>query len=99
MKGYCVTCVFHVNAESVEKMKAVIDSVYEKSLKEKGCLEYRWYQSENDPADFLLFMTWVSKEAFEKHVKTEHVSNADEELKEMLRKPYQDIGWIFLPCK
>ena len=61
MKGYCVACVFHVNAESVEKMKAIIDSVYKKSLKEKGCLEYRWYQSENDPTDFLLFMTWKVK--------------------------------------
>lgn len=99
MEGYCVTCVFRLSPGTVEKMEGIIDSVYEKSLKEKGCREYRWYQSEENPADFLLFMTWESKEAFEAHVKTEHVSNAEEELKEMLRKPYQDLGWKFLPCK
>ena len=99
MIGYCVTCVFYGNPETVEKMKAIIDSVYEESLKEKGCLEYRWYQSDKNPADFLLFMTWESKEAFEEHVRTEHVSDAEKELKGILRKPYEDIGWKFLPCK
>jgi quinol monooxygenase YgiN len=96
MKGYCVTCVFNGNPETVAKMEAIIGSVYEKSLQEKGCLEYRWYQSHKNPDDFLLFMTWESQEAFEEHVKTEHVSHAEDELKGILKKPYQDIGWRFL---
>ena len=99
MKGYCVTCVFDVKPEIVGEMRGIIDSVYEKSLKEKGCLEYRWYQSDRNPADFLLFMTWESKEAFHEHIKTTHVSAAEEKLKGILRKPYQDIGWTFLPHK
>jgi len=99
MEGYCVTCVFEMLPEIVGEMKGIIDSVYEKSLQEKGCLEYRWYQSEMNPADFLLFMTWASKEAFQDHVKSKHVSDVEEKLKGMLRKPYQDLGWRFLPVE
>ena len=85
--------------EIVGEMGDIIDAVYSKSLKEKGCLEYRWYQSEMNPADFLLFMTWESKEAFNEHVNSEHVSAVEEKLKVMLRKPYQDLGWRFLPVE
>ena len=99
MEGYCVTCVFEMKPEIVGEMKGIIDSVYEKSLQENGCLEYRWYQSEMNPADFLLFMTWESKEDFQEHVRSEHVSAVEEKLKVMLRKPYQDLGWRFLPVK
>ncbi len=96
MKGFCVTCVFNLKPEVADRMNGIIDSVYEKSLKEKGCLEYRWYQSETNSADFLLYMTWESEKAFQKHLKTKHVSDAEEKLKEVCQKPYHDMGWRFL---
>lgn len=96
MEGFCVTCVFNLKPEVAGRMNGIIDSVYGKSLKEKGCLEYRWYKSETNLSDFLLFMTWESESAFQEHVKTKHVSDAEEELKEVLQKPYQDMGWRFL---
>jgi quinol monooxygenase YgiN len=96
MEGFCVTCVFNLKPEVADRMNGIIDSVYEKSLKERGCLEYRWYKSATNSSDFLLFMTWESESAFQEHVKTKHVSDVEEELKEVLQKPYQDMGWRFL---
>jgi quinol monooxygenase YgiN len=62
----------------------------------QGCLDYRWYKSETNSSDFPFFMAWESESVFQGHVKTKHVSNAEEELKEVLQKPYQDMGWPFL---
>lgn len=103
MEGYCVTCVFECLSDKVSDFEKLIDLVYSKSLQEKGCREYRWYQSHETPSTFLLFMTWENKQAFEDHVKSKHVkvSHSGSEqylsLEKILRKPYKEAYWKFLP--
>ncbi len=105
MKGYCVSCVFNCKPDKVEDMKKIINYVYAPSLQEKGCLEYRWYQSYEAPENFLLFMTWENKKAFEDHVNSAHVQGSHAgisdipTLDEILTSAYQDLSWKYLPLK
>jgi len=96
MERYCVTAVFKCKPEKLKEMQQMIESVYIPSIEEEGCKEYRWYQDLENPADFLLFMTWENKKYFEKHLEATHVKKADGWLVDLLRAPYTVVRYKLL---
>jgi quinol monooxygenase YgiN len=96
MNHYTVSVIFKTTPENIPAMKEIITGVYSPSLKENGCKEYRWYHSQLYPGDFLLFMTWVSKDDFTAHVNSPHVQEAERRLATILLSPAPELIWEYL---
>ena len=99
MKDHTISVVFKVAAHPADlaEMDDIVTSVYSPSLREHGCKEYRWYRSESNPGDYLLFMTWASREDFEAHVRSPHVQEAERRLATILRAPAPELIWGYIP--
>jgi quinol monooxygenase YgiN len=99
MKNYTITVVFKVaaNPANITEMESIVSLVYSPSLREHGCKEYRWYRSESDAGDYLLFMIWASKGDFEAHVRSPHVQEAERRLAPILRSPAPELIWEYIP--
>jgi quinol monooxygenase YgiN len=87
--AYAVIADFHVRADAIGVMKQVIDDVTRPSLSEDGCQIYHWSQGAEDQALFLLYMEWRDKAAFDAHVASPHVQNAERRIanEKLLTKP------------
>ena len=95
MKDHVVTVIFKCKPEKAQLMETSIKGVYQASLHEKGCQEYRWYKSTLNETDYLLFMTWASEDCFVAHVNSPHIQQVEEELKDILRAPAPELLWEF----
>ena len=98
MDGFAVTVVFKAKNGNVESMLNLIADVYLPSIRESGMREYRWYQSEEQPSEFLLFMTWDSRQAFDDHVNSAHIQKieADFLAQDILVEPAPENYWHYL---
>lgn len=56
-----------------ELTKSELLSLIPPTLKEEGCIKYELHTSMKDPCSFLFYEIWTSKEALEKHSKSEHL--------------------------
>lgn len=50
-----------------EYVKRYLKQLMEHSRKDDGCILYNIHQSIENPAEFMVYMQWVSQEAFEQH--------------------------------
>ncbi len=62
--------------DTVEEVKALLTGLIEPTRKEEGCIQYDLWQNLNMPTDFTFVEQWVSAEALETHLKTDHISHA-----------------------
>jgi quinol monooxygenase YgiN len=63
------------------------------SRREKGCINYDLHQSADDPALFLFYENWTSREDLEKHLETAHALRFDERTEGMLAEPEEITLW------
>ncbi len=54
------------------------------SRSEEGCITYDLYQSTDDPAVFVFFEIWLSRQHVEKHLETPHCQEFDRRTEGML---------------
>jgi quinol monooxygenase YgiN len=50
-----------------EYVKRVLTQMMEHSRQDKGCFLYNIHQSLDEPAEFMVYMIWENKAAFEHH--------------------------------
>lgn len=69
-----VTVVAKVTAKSaaIEAVKAELMKMIAPTRQEKGCIEYRLHQDNNDPAVFLFYENWQSAACVEQHMNSPH---------------------------
>ncbi len=60
---------------------------------EKGCINYDLHQSIDDPALFLFYENWESREDLERHLETAHALRFDERTEGMLAEPEEITLW------
>jgi quinol monooxygenase YgiN len=53
--------------EDIDKIRGLLAEAAALSQQEPGCLRFEVYQSQNDPAKFLLCERWESKEDLDRH--------------------------------
>jgi quinol monooxygenase YgiN len=63
------------------------------SRREKGCINYDLHQSADDPALFLFYENWTSREDLERHLETAHALRFDERTEGMLAEPEEITLW------
>lgn len=94
--GKQLTIVAKIEAypDQVELVKAELLKLVEPTLREAGCIQYDLHQDNHDPAVFLLYENWESRELWQAHMQNAHIAKfaqstegavADFSLQEMTR--------------
>jgi quinol monooxygenase YgiN len=62
--------------DTVDALREMLQALVPASRAEPGCLEYRLFQSTQEPARFQTAERWASEAAWREHLATAHVSAA-----------------------
>ena|SRR5215216_2626248 len=60
---------------------------------EAGCINYDLHQSANDPALFIFYENWASKEDLQRHLESPHALRFDEMTEGVLAEPEEITLW------
>jgi quinol monooxygenase YgiN len=79
-------------AEGADReLKELLSSLIEPSRADEGCISYDLHQALNDPALFVFYENWESKELLGKHSATPHVQQLRSKSKALLAEPPEVI--------
>jgi len=62
------------NSDKIELVKAELLKLIEPTLKEAGCIQYALHQDNEDPAVFLFYENWESRELWQEHMNNAHLA-------------------------
>ena len=71
-----LTIVAHVHAKSgkVDFVKSELLKLIPITRAEEGCLQYDLHQDNEDPAHFVFYENWVSRELWQTHMNAPHLT-------------------------
>lgn len=61
------------NEDKIEFVKAELLKLIPTTLKETGCLQYDLHQDNDNPAVFLFYENWESRELWQQHMNNTHL--------------------------
>ncbi|BDY04550.1 putative quinol monooxygenase [Ferrimonas sp. YFM] len=70
-----LTIVAHIkaNADKIELVKSELLKLIATTRAEAGCINYDLHQDNDNPAHFLFFENWASREAWQDHMANDHL--------------------------
>ena len=60
--------------EKADLVKAALEKLIAPTLAEDGCLQYDLHQDNDNPALFLFFENWTTRDAWQKHMQAPHIA-------------------------
>ena len=71
-----LTIVAHITAkpDKVELVKAELEKLIPTTRAEPGCLQYDLHQDNEDPAHFMFYENWKSRDLWQDHMNAPHLS-------------------------
>lgn len=80
-----------------EYIKRYLNELMHESQQDKDCILYNVHQSATNPAEFMLYSTWESREAFEKHNQKPHMQEFKKKLaKDMFEVQSPKTFWTMI---
>jgi quinol monooxygenase YgiN len=73
MPKLTVVAHFKARPDQIGFMKAELEKLVGPTRREKGCLQYDLHQDNGNPAHFLFYENWESRETWQAHLKTPHL--------------------------
>jgi len=72
-----LTIVAHITAKSdrVELVKAELQKLIDVTRSEEGCLQYDLHQDNENPAHFMFYENWESRELWQAHMNNQHLKD------------------------
>ena len=64
----------HAAPGRADLVHAELRKLVEPTLKEEGCFQYDLHRDNDDPAHFLFYETWESRELWQAHMQAPHLS-------------------------
>jgi quinol monooxygenase YgiN len=68
MKQLTIIANIKANEDKVELVKAELLKLIEVTRAEKGCINYDLHQDHNNPAHFIFYENWETREAWQVHM-------------------------------
>lgn len=70
-----LTIVAQITAhdDKIELVKTELHKLIAPTLAEEGCLQYDLHQDNENPAFFLFYENWESRELWQKHINAPHI--------------------------
>ncbi|WP_020528820.1 putative quinol monooxygenase [Flexithrix dorotheae] len=89
MSNKVVGVAAHIEAKpgNSEAVKEILKGFVAPTRKEKGCIQYELFQSEETPEKFTFLEKWESLEDLEAHGQSSHITSGKEKLAELLVGP------------
>ena len=66
--------------EERELLEGLLTTMQRKSREEQGCIAYGFFQSIEDPTEYVAVEEWVSREALDAHFRQPHLAEFSEGL-------------------
>ena len=63
------------NPDKIDLVKAELEKLIPITRTEPGCIQYDLHQDNADPAHFLFFENWESRELWQVHMNTPHLTD------------------------
>jgi quinol monooxygenase YgiN len=74
MSKLTVVANIHAKPDQIERVKAELVKLLSITRAEKGCINYDLHQNNNDPAHFMFYENWESRELWQEHMNAPHLS-------------------------
>jgi quinol monooxygenase YgiN len=75
MNNLTIVANITANADKVELVKAELLKLIETTRAEDGCVQYDLHQDNKDPAHFLFYENWESRELWQAHMNAQHLQD------------------------
>ena len=90
-KPYTVIVNLEAKSDKASELKNLLTNVIEPSRNESTCLEYRLHQDLSNPAKFVLYEIWESKDAHQKQFQKPYIIALAERIGDLLASPYHAV--------
>ena len=70
-----LTIVANITAKSdkIDLVKAELENLIAPTRAEEGCVQYDLHQDHENPAHFMFYENWESRELWQKHIASAHI--------------------------
>lgn len=73
MSHFTLVASITANPDKIDLVKSGLTGLIEPTRAEKGCIQYDLHQDRENPAHFLFFEIWETRELWLDHTNSEHV--------------------------
>lgn len=74
MTKLTIVADIHANAHAIDLVKAELEKLITITRAEEGCIQYDLHQDNDDPAHFMFYENWVSRELRQTHMSARHLA-------------------------
>jgi len=64
----------HANPDQIDRVQAELEKLVPITRGEQGCIQYDLHQDHENPAHFLFYERWESRELWQAHMKAPHLA-------------------------
>ena len=64
----------HANADQIDLVKGELEKLIPITLAEEGCIQYDLHQDNENPAHFMFYENWESREIWQAHMNAPHLA-------------------------
>ena len=83
----------HAKPGMEAQTREALEGLIEPTHAEAGCINYDLHTSTDDPAQFMFYENWTSKEALDQHLATPHLQAFIGKESQLLAKPVEITLW------
>ena len=74
MNGLTIIANIHANHGKIDLVKAELEKLISITQAEAGCIQYDLHQDNENPAHFLFYENWESRELWQNHMNAPHLA-------------------------
>jgi len=73
MSKLTIVSNIHAHPDKIDLVKAELEKLIPITRDEEGCIQYDLHQNNENPAHFLFYENWESRELWQKHMNAPHL--------------------------
>lgn len=85
--GLVIVAHFRALPGKEDALESLLLSLVEPTRKEQGCIQYDLHRDLEDPAQFLFYEIWASRESWDAHMVTPHLESLKAVVGDYLAEP------------
>ncbi len=74
MSRLTIVANIHANPDKIELVKAELEKLLPITRAESGCVQYDLHQDNDNPAHFVFYENWESRELWQAHMNAPHLA-------------------------
>lgn len=74
MSKLTIVANIHAKPDQIDLVKAELKKLVPMTRAEEGCIQYDLHRDNNDPAHFMFYENWESRELWQVHMNTPHLA-------------------------